>query len=95
MSEQLFQLAIFAVIESLTKAELSDQGKKLIINYYNESPGKNSAEKAREAITRYTIEPLPSLDQIRAKSKTQELDELDHLLLKLEYQAGHYTEKFN
>lgn len=88
MREQQFQDAVYAVIEFLTKAELTDQGKKLIVSYYNESSGKNPAAKAREAITRYTVEPLPSLEQIRVKSKTQELDELDHLILKLEYQAG-------
>jgi len=88
MNEQQFQHAIFAVIEHLSKAELTDHGRKLVINYYNESVMKSPVEKAREAITRYISEPLPSLEQIREKSAHQELDELDHLILKLEYFAG-------
>lgn len=88
MSEQLFQHAIFNVIEYLTKAELTDHGKKLVITYFNESPRMHPGEKAREAITRYTVEELPTLEKIREKSVSQELDELDHLILKMEYQAG-------
>ena len=88
MNERLFQHALFAVIEHITRAELTNQGKKLVIAYYNESKSPRPVDKAREAITRYTVEPIPTLAEIREKSKSRELDPLDHLLLKMEFRAG-------
>ena len=88
MRERQFQQAIFAVIEHITKAELTNQGMKLVINYFNESGAVHPVDKAREAIIRYTQEPLPSLEQIREKSSQTELDDLDHLVLKMEYMGN-------
>ncbi|MGO9309237.1 MAG: hypothetical protein ACLQDL_09475 [Spirochaetia bacterium] len=83
-----FLLAIFAVIEHLNKSELTTTSKKLIIAYVNEAKGLSFMEKARTAVRRYTQLVLPSLESIQQKSKTVELDSLDHLVLKLEYEAS-------
>ena len=88
MGEMSFLLAIFAVIEHLNKSELTTTSKKLIIAYVNEATGLSFMEKARTAVRRYTQLVLPSLESIREKSRTVELDPLDHLVLKLEYEAS-------
>jgi hypothetical protein len=88
MGEMSFLLAIFAVIEHLNKSELTTTSKKLIIAYVNEATALSFMEKARTAVRRYTQLVLPSLESIREKSRTVELDPLDHLVLKLEYEAS-------
>jgi len=88
VSEISFLLALFAVIEHLNKTELTTTSKKLIIAYVNEASGKDRMEKARHAVQRYTETVLPSLDSIRKKAKTIKLDKLDHLVLKLEFEAS-------
>ncbi len=88
MSEMSFLLALFAVIEHLNKTELTTTSKKLIIAYVNEAAGQDRIEKARQAVQRYTETVLPSLDSIRKKAKTIKLDKLDHLVLKLEFEAS-------
>jgi hypothetical protein len=88
MSEMSFLIAVFAVIEHLNKSELTTTSKKLIIAYVNEASGLTLVEKARTAVRRYTQIVLPSLENIREKSKTVKLDKLDHLVLKLEYEAS-------
>jgi hypothetical protein len=88
MGEMSFLLAVFAVIEHLNRSELTTTSKKLIIAYVNEASGLAMVEKARTAVHRYTETVLPSLSSIRAKSKTMKLDALDHLVLKMEYEAS-------
>ena len=89
MSEMSFLLAIFAVIEHLNKSELTTTSKKLIINYINEASGQSMMEKARAAVHRYTQTVLPSLEALREKdARKQKLEALDHLVLKLEYEAS-------
>ncbi|MCX7040721.1 MAG: hypothetical protein NT005_16500 [Spirochaetes bacterium] len=88
MGEMSFLLSIFAVIERLNKSELTNTSKKLIINYVNEATGEGMAQKARTAIWKYTQTVLPSLESIRQKSTSQKLDRLDHLVLKMEYEAS-------
>ncbi len=83
-----YLLAIFAVVEHLNKSELPTTSKKLIIAYANEASGGSFMEKARAAVHRYTQTVLPSLQSIQEKSRTQKLDKLDHLVLKLEYEAS-------
>jgi hypothetical protein len=67
--------------------ELRTTSKKLIINYINESKHLHLIDRARVAVKRYTQEDIPSLEEIRAKSEREELSLLDHLLLKMEYEA--------
>lgn len=88
MSEMSFLLAMFAIIEYLNKSELTTTSKKLLIAYMNEAKGDVPVDKAREAVRKYTETVLPSLDSIRTKAKTIKLDKLDHLILKLEYEAS-------
>ncbi len=83
-----FLLSVFAIIEHVNKTELTTTSKKLIIAYLNEAAEKSYSEKARAAVRRYSETVLPSLDSIRVKSRTQKLDALDHLVLKLEYEAS-------
>jgi hypothetical protein len=88
MSEMSFLIAVFAVIEHLNKSELTTTSKKLIIAYVNEATGASLVEKARAAVFRYTQTVLPGLEAIRKKSQTVKLDKLDHLVLKLEFEAS-------
>jgi len=88
VGEMSFLLAVFAVIEHLTKSELTTTSKKLLIAYLNDTSPASYADRAREAVRRYAQAVLPTLDHIREKSRTVELDELDHLVLKLEYEAA-------
>jgi len=88
MSEMSFLISVFAVIEHLNKSELTTTSKKLIIAYLNDASGRAPVEKARAAVLRYTQTVLPSLESIREKARTAKLDKLDHLVLKLEYQAS-------
>jgi hypothetical protein len=88
MGEMSFLLSVFAIIEHLNKSELTTTSKKLIISYISEADGEGLAEKARSAVRKYTQTVLPSLESIRGKSATQKLDALDHLVLKMEYQAS-------
>jgi len=88
VGEMSFLLSIFAVIERLNKSELTNTSKKLIVNYVNEATGEGMAQKARTAIWKYTQTVLPSLESIRQKSTSQKLDRLDHLVLKMEYEAS-------
>ncbi|HTZ51137.1 MAG TPA: hypothetical protein VMF68_05745 [Spirochaetia bacterium] len=83
-----FLLAVFAVIEHVTKSELTTTSKKLLIAYLNEASDLSYADKARTAVRRYSQTVLPGLESIREKSRTVELDALDHLVLKLEYEAS-------
>ena len=88
MGEMSFLLALFALIEHLNDSELTTTSKKLLIAYLNEASEASYSEKARVAVRRYTQTVLPTLESIREKSRTVELDALDHLVLKLEYEAA-------
>jgi hypothetical protein len=88
VGEMSFLLAVFAIIENLNKSELTTTSKKLIIAYINEAPELSLSEKARAAVHRYAETTLPSLASIREKSRTVKLDKLDHLILKMEYEAS-------
>ena len=88
MGEMSFLLAVFAIIEHLTRSELTATSKKLIMAYLNDASELPAAEKARVVVRRYTQTMLPSLASIRQKARTMKLDALDHLVLKLEYEAS-------
>ena len=90
MGEMGFLLSIFAIIDHLNKSELTTTTKKLIIAYLQEAAGDTPSEKARAAVYRYARVVLPALDALREKSRTAKLDKLDHLVLKMEFQASRY-----
>jgi hypothetical protein len=80
--------AICKLIEHITKAELTKYGYKVVMNYLNESPEPDHSAKARYAITKYIMKKIPELDEIKQKNKSgRQLDEVDHLILKMEYEA--------
>jgi hypothetical protein len=89
VGEMSFLIAVFAVIEHLNKSELTATSKKLIMAYVKEAAGDTTIERARAAVRRYTQIVLPTLQSIREKSgRAAKLDKLDHLVLKLEYEAS-------
>jgi hypothetical protein len=90
MGEMGFLLSVFAIIDHLNKSELTTTTKKLIMTYIQEAPGATPAEKARSAVYRYAHVVLPALEALREKSRIAKLDKLDHLVLKMEYQASRY-----
>ncbi len=61
MSNSNFKKSIFNIVEYFTKHELSDQGKKLIIHYFNQSVAPSTYLRVIEAIERYLQEKV--LDQ--------------------------------
>ena len=87
MGEQEFLKIIFEIVEVVLKAELRNTSKRLILNYIDESGAVMPIEKAREAIFRYTGEEIPTLEEVREKAQSGRLDQLDHLVLKMEYEA--------
>ena len=79
--------SICRIIEHKTKAELTKHGYKLILNYLDEFEGINFSERARYVIKKYISIDIPSLSEIREKHKKTKIDELDRLVLKMEYEA--------
>jgi len=69
--------AIFGVIEELTKHPLSERGKDLVINYFNDSREKTSFMKALDAIEKYFPESMPPEDEKPPKLQKR-LDALRH-----------------
>ncbi len=61
------------------------------MNYIDEAPENNLAERARTAIRRYMQKEIPTLDELRKKTQTEELSKMDHLVLKMEYEASRAT----
>mgnify|MGYP006301261175 CR=1 FL=1 len=47
----------------------------------------DTLDRARVAVKRYTMEDIPSLEEIRAKGDRESLAPVDHLVLKMEYEA--------
>lgn len=86
-TEKSFLNSVYDIVQLIVKTELRNTSKHLILNYIKEAEEVSLPDKAREAITRYTNEEVPSLEEIREKSKVAQLKELDHLILKMEYQA--------
>ena len=88
MEDKILMFAIFGVVEYITKAELTNIAKTLIYNYYKGSEQPSCALKAREVVFRYAqCRSLPTLADIRRKERTR-LNKLEHLVLKMEYEAA-------
>jgi hypothetical protein len=82
-----FLETVFDLVEFLSRNTVATTSKKLLINYINEAADGKLVDRARSAILRYIQKELPSLEEIRKKSKTGELSKLDHLVLKMEFEA--------
>jgi len=85
--------SVFNIIEHLVHIELSDPSRGIVENYIDSAAATNMAEKARYAIYRYTQIELPSLEDIQKKNREEELSEMDHLILKMEYEAKQADQK--
>ena len=92
MGRNAFLRALFDVVEHITESELRNSSKSLLMNYLQDAPGHNLVEKARFAVTHYTQEQIPDLETIRNKNKREEISPFEHLVLKLEYEALHYSD---
>ncbi len=94
-TDRLLQIA-YSIVELVNRQELRVTSKKLIINYLHESLHVAYAAKAREAVERYVNEePLPTLEEVRAKHSSRglaALNEVDHLILKLEHEGRRLDE---
>ena len=75
MSREDLRESIFRVVEFFTKNPLSDQGKRLVIHYFNQSMASNSRLKAQEAIERYLQRNIPSIE-FRSRELEKLLDEI-------------------
>lgn len=64
MTKLRFKKSLFRVVEFLTKRELSDQAKKLIVYYFNQSHAPSSREKAIEAIEYYIQDKIPESEYL-------------------------------
>jgi hypothetical protein len=90
-SEERLLHITYRLIELLNRQELRVTSKNLVRNYVVESLQVHHADKAREAVQRYSSAELPEVEFIRAKfaeGSLASLDELDHLVLRLEFE-GH------
>jgi hypothetical protein len=72
-----FLNSVFAVIEHITKAELTNTSKRLVISYINQSTHLPLLERTLQAIVRYTSANIPTSDQA-----------LSQLMLNLESEAS-------
>jgi hypothetical protein len=86
LNQMPFLNAVFAVIEFITKAELTNTSKKLVISYLNQSPHLPLIERARQAIVRYTQTEIPTPDQIHQDPQPSQM--LKQLMQRLEGEAS-------
>ena len=76
------------VIEHLTRAELTKQGYKLVVNYLQEAADLPLSACARYAIHKYSSKEIPTLEEIRARHRSgAAIDALDDLILRMEFEA--------
>ncbi|MCU0847484.1 MAG: hypothetical protein MUD12_06310 [Spirochaetes bacterium] len=69
MSKESFRESIYDLVQYLTKYELSNTAKKLILHYYNSSRADSARMKALEAVEKYFPESIPAEDEMPAELK--------------------------
>lgn len=79
--------AVFALVERFTKAELANDGRKLLVAYFRGASGGTASLRARAAIRRYAQWDAPSMDEIRERHRAGAMDDLDWAVLKVENEA--------
>ena len=83
-----FVHSVCKVIEHMTRAELTKQGYKLVVNYLQETSDMAFSDCARYAINKYSSNDIPSLEEIRERNRSgQGITDLDDLVLRMEYEA--------
>lgn len=70
MNRDEFRAAIFSIVEQLTRYQLSDTGKKLVLHYFNESNQPTAYRRAVEAVERYTHESMPESESWPPRLRT-------------------------
>lgn len=86
MNQLPFLNSVYRVIEHITAAELTNTSKKLVINYINETVGSSLADRAHQAIVRYTQTDIPGPEEIRAGAPGS-VGVLERLILDMERRA--------
>jgi hypothetical protein len=79
--------AIFELVEGVTKAEMTNTARRLLIEYFRTCPDETAAGRARGAIRRYTQWDPPSLDEVREHHRAGTMEDLDWRILKVENEA--------
>jgi hypothetical protein len=79
---------VFELIENMGKTELSDSSRHLIAGYWSDAAGESPADRVRATVHRYLGQDVPTLEQVREKSRTSRLSALDHLVLKMEFESS-------
>jgi len=87
MQEGRLLEAIFELVERVTKAELTNSGRKLLISYFSSSPEDTVSARARRAIRRYAQWDPPSMDEVRERHRAGAMEDLDWRVLKVENEA--------
>jgi hypothetical protein len=87
MQEGRLLNAIFELVERVTKAELTNSGRRLLITYLRSSPEDTAAARARSAIRRYAQWDPPSMDEVRERHRAGAMEDLDWRVLKVENEA--------
>ncbi len=83
-----FVNSVIKIVEHLSRAEITKYAYKIILNYLDEYDEYDYSACARYTIKKYLTRDIPTLEEIRQKHKaTGRLDELDRLVLKMEYEA--------
>lgn len=75
MSRESFREAIFSLAVYLSQRELSDQGKRLILHYFNQSFAGSSDLKAIDAVETYLGIKI-NLDHVTSPILSRLLNEL-------------------
>ncbi len=79
-TKEEFKVALYDIVEYLTKQEISNSATKLIHNYFNDSNADSFFERAVDAILKYFPESIPPAGERPRK--------LDNLLEALEHAAN-------
>jgi hypothetical protein len=69
LGKQELRNAIFNLVVYFTQYELSDQAKKLILHYFNESKEGTAYERALQAISRYYADDIPPVEEMPERLK--------------------------
>jgi hypothetical protein len=79
--------AIFELVERVTKAELTNSGRRLLVTYFRDALGATPAECARQAIRRYAQWDPPSMEEIREHHRDGTMEDEYWRVLKVELEA--------
>ena len=78
---------MYELVERVTKAELTNAGRRLLIAYFRSAAEEAPVLRARAAIRRYAQWNPPSMDEIRERNRAGAMEDLDWRVLKVENEA--------